>query len=119
MSGTLDTVLSIDNIRLKAYHGWYAAERKLGGIYSISVKVHSSIGENEHFEDLEESVNYEHIYKIVADTMAEEYKLIETCCKALFERLKPLKPNAVWEIHLIKENPPMKFVGATSFRIKA
>ncbi len=118
MSRSLETTLSINNIRVKAFHGWYAAERKLGGMYSISVNVYSSVDENENFEDLDASVNYENVYANVVEIMKLEFKLIESCCKAIHENLQTLKPNAIWEVTIVKENPPLKFVGSTSYTIK-
>jgi dihydroneopterin aldolase len=118
MSNRLETVLSVDNIRVKAFHGWYESERKLGGMYSISVKVYNQAPNNEDFHDLETSVNYEDIQERVVAIMKEEFKLIEESCKAIFDHLKELKPNATWKVSLVKENPPIKYVGATKFEIK-
>ncbi|MBT8326260.1 MAG: dihydroneopterin aldolase [Bacteroidia bacterium] len=118
MSRSLETTLSINTIRVKAYHGWYASERKLGGMYSISINVYANVDENENFEDLEESVNYENIYSNVIEIMQKEFRLIESCCKAIHDNIRRLKPNAVWEVTIVKENPPIKFVGSTSYTIK-
>jgi dihydroneopterin aldolase len=115
---SLEAELSIDNIKVKAYHGWYDAERKVGGMYSVSVRVFGAVSIDQNFNDLDSSVNYEKIYENVIEIMAQEFKLIEECCKALFDKLKQLKPNAVWEVLLVKENPPIKYVGATSFKLK-
>ncbi|MEY2924439.1 MAG: dihydroneopterin aldolase [Bacteroidota bacterium] len=115
---SLASELSIDNIKVKAHHGWYEAERKVGGMYSVSVKVFSKVNTNDDFSDLDSSVNYEKVYASVIDIMDKEFKLIEECCKALFDAVKQLKPNSVWEVLLVKENPPLKYVGATSFKLK-
>ena len=118
MSRSLETTLSINNIRVKAFHGWYAAERKLGGMYNISVNVFSNVELNENFDDLDNSVNYENVYSNVVEIMKSEFKLIEASCKAIHESLKTLKPNSIWEVTIVKENPPLKFVGSTSYTIK-
>ena len=118
MSSSLETTLSIHNIRVKAYHGWYASERKLGGMYTIHVNIYSTISENENFNDLDASVNYENIQSRVVEIMKEEFHLIESSCKSIHENLKTLKPNAIWEVIIVKENPPIKYVGLTSFTIK-
>ena len=118
MDGRIETKLSIDCIRVKAYHGWYASERKIGGMYSISVKIYDSRPLSENYTDIDDTVNYEDIYSVVTSLMKNEYKLIEECCKALFDSLKALKTNAIWEVNLVKENPPIKHLGSTQFRIK-
>ncbi len=119
MNGRIETVLSVDTIRVKANHGWYESERKIGGMYQISVKIYDSAEASENFNDIDDTINYEHIYDAVISTMKKEYKLIEECCKALWDVLKPMKPEAVWEVNLIKEDVPIKYLKNTSFRIKA
>ncbi|MGB1039197.1 MAG: dihydroneopterin aldolase [Bacteroidia bacterium] len=118
MEARIETILTIEKIRVKAYHGWYEAERKIGGMYSISVKIYDSSVTSETFNEMDDSVNYEDIYDVVVKTMKEEYKLIETCCKSLWDRLKELRKSAVWEVLLEKEDVPMKYVGQTTFTIK-
>ena len=118
MEGRIETILSIDQIRLKAYHGWYAAERKIGGMYSISVKIYDTAPVSETYTEIEDSVNYENVYEIVSKLMRQEFKLIEECCKALWTALKELKNDAKWEVLLVKEDVPIKYVGHTSFCIK-
>ncbi|MDC1395623.1 dihydroneopterin aldolase [Bacteroidia bacterium] len=119
MEGRIETKLSIESIRVKAYHGYYAAERKIGGMYSISVCVFDSSSVAENYAEIDDSVNYEMIHAEVISIMKNEYKLIEECCKAMWDVLKKLKPSAVWEVHLVKEDVPIKHVGSTSFSIKA
>ena len=118
MSSSLETILSIDNFRVKAHHGWYESERKIGGFYSISIQVFSTIQESQSFDDMDHSINYEEIHETVITVMKDEFKLIEQCCKVLFVRLKQLKPTEIWQVNLIKEDVPIKHVGSTSFCIK-
>ena len=118
MSSSLETILSIDKIRVKAHHGWYESERKIGGLYSISVQVFSTIASSQSFDEMDISINYEQIHETVVSVMNDEFKLIEQCCKVLFDRLKQLKPTEIWQVHLIKEDVPIKHVWSTSFCIK-
>ena len=113
----LKTILSVDNIRLRAKHGWYQEERMIGGYYSINVSMESFTHKAEEFNQLDSTVNYELIYNSVISVMKNEHKLIEHCCKAIFDRLKRLAAENRWTVELIKENPPIKFIGATRFKI--
>ena len=118
MNPQIDTLLTVDNIRLKAHHGWYEEERILGGMYCISVQVEGKAVLSEHFDQLTSTVNYERIYDKVVAVMRHEHRLIEHCCKAIFDELKIVSPEHVWTVELTKENPPIKHLGATKFRIK-
>lgn len=117
MSHSLETKLSIANVRVKAHHGWYAAERKIGGMYTISVSVYSCADIAEDFSEIEDSVNYEEIYAIIKSVMSQEFKLIEHCCKTLWTGVKELSAKDKWEVSLVKEDVPIKHVGHTSFTI--
>ncbi len=118
MNKELRTILSVENIRLKAYHGWYAEERKIGGYYTLSVHMSSAVPDSEDYNGLASTVNYELIYHRVLEVMKQEHKLIEHCAKAIFDHLKALAPANEWKITLKKENPPMKHVGVTQFTIE-
>lgn len=118
MDKGLETILRVENIRLKAQHGWYEEERIMGGMYSVSVTLYDHVSGNETFTDLDESINYERIYNNVVSIMAKEFHLIESSCKAIHDAMKLLKKDAIWEVQIIKENPPIKFVESTQFTLK-
>lgn len=117
MTKGLQTVLSVENIRLKAKHGWYAEERSMGGMYIINVHFAHQSPPFEGFDDLDSTINYEIIYDKVLMVMDQEHKLIEHCAKAIFDELKHLSDHGQWTVELIKENPPIRHVGATKFKI--
>ena len=114
----LDAVLSVENIRVKANHGWYKEERKIGGMYSVSVRMYHKVSPNEEFTTLESSLNYEIIYHEVLAIMKNEFHLIEESCKAIFDKMKSLDEASIWEIEMIKEEPPLKYTGQTKFVLK-
>lgn len=118
MQGSLETILTVNKVRVKANHGWYASERKIGGMYAVSVRIFSTTEKSETFGDIKDTINYEIIYQIIMRHMRMEYKLIETCCKAMWDELKLLAENDVVEVILDKEDVPIKFIGNTSFCIK-
>ncbi len=118
MQESLETILSINNVRVKAHHGWYPSERKIGGMYSISVRIFSKCEGSQSFDDIEDTINYEHIYNVITTVMKREYQLIETCCKALWDELKPMSQGDIWEVTIEKEDVPIKHVGSTSFVVK-
>ncbi|MFT5349142.1 MAG: hypothetical protein ACI9M3_002192 [Bacteroidia bacterium] len=43
---------------------------------------------------------------------------MEHCTKSLWDKLKVLQEESIWEVKLVKEDVPIKFVGQTSFTIK-
>jgi dihydroneopterin aldolase len=118
MEHSLQTILSIENVRVKAHHGWYPAERKIGGMYSISVFIYKYTHAAESYIEIADTINYESIHAIILEEMKVEYTLIEHCTKSLWDKLKVLQEESIWEVKLVKEDVPIKFVGQTSFTIK-
>lgn len=118
MEGRIETILSVENIRVRARHGWYKQERAIGGVYIINVHLSSSASIVQEFEELSSTINYEIIYDKVLQVMRSEHKLIEHCCKAIFDEMKSILPDGKWEVELIKESPPIKHLGRTKYKIK-
>ena len=118
MNNTIESILSIDNIRVKANHGWYESERKLGGMYVISVHIYKTFEANHDFDHLDKSINYEMVHQVILNTMEEEHMLIESACKAIWDKLKAKHKDEIWEVNICKEDVPLKFVVSTSFKIK-
>lgn len=118
MSGTIESVLSIEEVRVKANHGWYESERKIGGMYLITVRAYLQLNMNETLTDLSHTINYEKVHQIIIDTMSEEHHLIESACKTIFDKLKSDYQNEIWEVFIRKEDVPLKYVGSTSYSIK-
>jgi dihydroneopterin aldolase len=87
-------------------------------MYSIDVRIFSHIPTTETMSDMDSSINYEQIHNEVIRIMNQEFKLIEECCKALWDNLKLLKPADIWEVQLVKEDVPIKHVGSTKYIIK-
>ena len=117
MNGRIDTVLSVENIKVKAKHGWYEEERQMGGVYIINVHFASTSDVKQEYNHLSATINYELIHAKVISIMKQEHKLIEHCCKAIFDEMKLLSKNGVWTIELIKQDPPLKFIGQTKYKI--
>ena len=117
MDNALKTVLRVENLRLRAQHGWYATERRIGGFYRFDIEMRSAVADSEAFHDLSETVNYELIYHKVKEVMQEEFHLIEEACKAVFDALMSLDGEHSWKVRITKEHPPMRSVGATSFEL--
>lgn len=118
MDGRIDTLLSVENIKLKAAHGWYKQERAIGGMYIINVHLNSSASVTQEFEELSSTINYEVIHEKVIMAMKQEHRLIEHCCKAIFDEMKSILPQGNWEVEVIKEQPPIKHLGRTRYTIK-
>lgn len=75
-------------MRFYAYHGTYAAERKIGTDYLVDVYVQASIGAAAATDQVSATINYETIYRICEIEMEQPRNLIETVLTGIFTRMK-------------------------------
>ena len=103
----MKTIVSIEGLKFRAYHGYYDEERKVGNDFScdvfVELKSFDSIDDN-----ISDTVNYEDIYDIVNDEMKSTKKLIETVAFCIIERIKDLDNVTGARVKLSKYNPPLK-----------
>jgi len=110
--------LSISDMKFFAFHGFYAEEQKTGTWFSVDVEVEVFTPLDSKQESLQNTINYESIYNIVKDSMAEPKQLIETVCNEIYSNVRSLRwpsPNTRVRIH--KLHPPLNGVGSSSYAI--
>jgi 7,8-dihydroneopterin aldolase/epimerase/oxygenase len=83
----MKTTISIRDARFFAYHGYYAEEQKSGHEFVVDVSVTlQSFDDSE--DNISDTVNYESIYTICVQEMANTRKLIETVAYTIITRCK-------------------------------
>jgi dihydroneopterin aldolase len=78
--------IGLEGMEFYAYHGVYEEERKIGGKYIVDVLVHTNAKDAELHDDLNGTVNYEQIYKVVDQNMQQPVKLIERLAQKNYGR---------------------------------
>lgn len=99
--------VALEGMQFHAFHGFYEEEAIIGNNFILDVLVETDFSEASQSDDLVQTVNYESIYTICTEVMAERVKLLEKVAEAICSKLKALHP----EIQLItvkvrKLNPP-------------
>lgn len=97
----------LEGMEFHAFHGFYPEENRIGTRYTVDLRltVPDSCGKD---DDLEKTVNYESVYKIVHREMMQQSKLIEDVSQRIRKAILssfPLIENV--EITLYKYNPPL------------
>ncbi|GAA4333715.1 dihydroneopterin aldolase [Mucilaginibacter gynuensis] len=92
-----------------AYHGFYAEEQVIGNKFLVDVTVQFLPQGDLNGDEMANTVNYEHVYKICCEEMKHPRKLIETVAQAIVDKIKADYPFAESiTLTLKKQNPPMK-----------
>ncbi|MCQ2332106.1 MAG: dihydroneopterin aldolase [Paludibacteraceae bacterium] len=96
----------VEGIELWGYHGVYEEENRIGGKYTVDVrlKVADNFGEDDRIES---TVNYETVYGIVRQEMEKRSKLIEDVARRIAKEIKAMKGVEGAEVAVYKYNPAM------------
>jgi dihydroneopterin aldolase len=106
--------VSIDDIRIFAFHGLYPEERVLGNWYTLDVLVESESQPN-FSDDIANTFDYSQIYAICKQVMANPVDLLETVAETIAQRIKTdLSDQVSVLVQISKENPPMGISGGRS-----
>jgi 7,8-dihydroneopterin aldolase/epimerase/oxygenase len=101
-------IISLEGLEFFAYHGYYDEEQKIGNKYSIDIAITADLSRAAQEDKLKLTVNYEIVYKIIADVMKEKHRLLEHIAYKIIEAIKVQFPyiEAV-TVGVSKFNPPI------------
>ncbi|WP_372746096.1 dihydroneopterin aldolase [Lutibacter sp.] len=100
--------IKVTNIRVFAYHGCLVEEGKIGSDYRVDLKVKADLSKSAISDNLEDTVDYVHLNKIVKQEMAIRSKLLEEVAKRILDRILieiPIVKQA--QVAVSKLNPPI------------
>lgn len=103
----MKTIVSLEGLEFKAFHGFYDEERKIGNTFVVDVAVELKSFDSSD-DNIYDTVNYEDVYAIVEDEMKKTCKLIETVAYNIIERIKSLDNIIAASVKLAKLTPPIK-----------
>lgn len=105
--------ISVEDIKLYAYHGCLEEEGLIGGQYSIDVYIETEFTEAAEKDDLSQTIDYVWVNQIVKQEMAIRSKLIETVGLRIINRLKNAAKSSEFKVVIKKMRPPIN--GDVSF----
>jgi len=98
----------LENIEFFAYHGYYDEEQKIGNKYTIDICVTANLETAAQNDRLADTINYEKLYKIVAEEMIKPTRLLEHIAQRIidscFQRFEQIENI---EVCVAKHNPPI------------
>lgn len=100
--------IKVKNIRVYAYHGCLIEEGKIGSDYRVDLSIKADLSKSAKTDDLNDTVDYVHLNKIVKQEMAIRSKLLEEVAKRILDRILaeiPLVKKA--DVAVSKLNPPI------------
>ena len=102
------STIRLKNIKIYAFHGCLVEEGKIGSDYLVNLAVKADLERAAHTDELNDTVDYVQLQKIVKDEMGIRSKLLEHVGKRIIDRIFEQLPlvNGV-KVTVSKVNPPI------------
>ena len=100
-------LITVEGIRVFAYHGHLPEEAVLGGHFIVNVWVEADTVEVEKTDDLNHTVDYVKIIAIVKEKMAIRSNMIEYSARRIVDAILPLNKVKKVTVELEKVLPPI------------
>ncbi len=100
--------IKINTIQLYAKHGCLVEEGKIGSIYNVDVTIKTDFSKPAFTDNLNDAVDYVHLYQIVKEEMAVRSALLEHVANRILVRMLfeiPIINKAT--VRIAKMNPPI------------
>lgn len=108
------TVIGLRDLEIFAYHGYYPEERAKGNTFIINVQVYLNSWPDTN-DELNNTLNYEDLYRICMDEMKITSKLIETVAVRIANEIKRRYDVAGGSIKIEKCRPPLDAMIKSSY----
>ena len=119
MSSAPHMCISLDKLVFSGYHGLYAEEKKLGNTYIVDVVIDFT-AKKSNIDNLEQTIDYVHVYALIKKWMEIPTPLLETLVGNMADDI--LKEQLLAEkvmVKITKQHLPIaEFEGTASVSIE-
>jgi dihydroneopterin aldolase len=100
--------ITLTNVRFRALHGVLPQERRVGGDYTLTLRVGFDVSRAVQSDDVADTLNYATLYETARQEMAIPSRLLEHVAGRIGQRVLSEWPEVTTiDLTLTKENPPM------------
>lgn len=113
-------IISLNNVRFRAYHGLFPEERQKGNDFVVNMQV-SYVPKSGTIESLEDTIDYATLFDIINTVMQSPVDLLETLVQKIAQSVHQQFPQVKQiNVSVEKLNPPIdKFTGSAAVSYKA
>ena len=109
--------IELKDLKIRAFHGYYKKEQEIGSFFivNLAVQYFSSVKQDSSLDD---SVNYEQLFRIVTQGMKNTKPLLEDVCLVILEKIEVAFPFISQSaITIEKINPPISHFNGKSVKV--
>jgi 7,8-dihydroneopterin aldolase/epimerase/oxygenase len=100
--------IKLENIRTFSYHGCLVEESKIGSNYRVDLEIKANLEKSSKTDDLQDTVDYVLLNRIVVEEMAIRAKLLENVADRIIRRIFKESILTTWvKVKVTKLNPPI------------
>jgi len=100
--------IALEGLEFHAFHGVYPHERESGNWFEVDIAVETDFSKAAHQDDINGTINYETLFRMVKDEMEQPSKLLETVAgKLVDDVLRDFPEVTSVEFRISKLNPPI------------
>lgn len=100
--------ISLEGVRIFAYHGYYPEEQIVGTPFSVDVFT-EMVSSGDELDDLALTVNYGRLFEIVSEEMKITRKLLEKVAHSILSRIREEFPAlTIIRVSISKLSLPVK-----------
>jgi len=100
--------ITLTNVRFRALHGVLPQERRVGGDYTLTLRVGFDVSRAVQSDDVADTLNYATLYETARQEMGVPSRLLEHVAGRIGQRVLSEWPEVTTvDLTLTKENPPM------------
>ena len=101
-------IIKLKNIRTFSFHGCLVEESKIGSDYSVDLEIKTDMRKSMETDELEDTVDYVHLNRIVMEEMAIRSKLLEHVAHRIIKRtFDEIASISRVSLAVSKLNPPI------------
>ena len=104
----MEGMITLEGMEFFAHHGYYQEEQKIGNKFAVDITVVTDLSDAAEHDDLEETIDYESLYKIIRHVMSEPTKLLEHLGKRIIDTVfEEFQQVSSVDVKVSKYNPPV------------
>ena len=101
-------LIALEGMEFFAYHGCFSEEQIIGTRFVVDLYLETNTQEAEESDRLSKTINYQDVYLIVKEQMAEKSKLLEHVGRRILNVVVEKHPEIEFaEVKVSKMNPPL------------
>ena len=108
MADSSDRII-LEGMQFYGYHGGSPEERSVGQPFEVDLKAELDLGAAGKSDNLEDTVSYAHLYRIVKEVIEGETRnLLEALAEEIAEKALAAFPLRAVNVRVKKTRPPIK-----------